>query len=79
MKANQERLPRIRGGKRVVIPCVDWQVDEMFPVRIDQGPIIAPLPREYNEPRDYAFIPVVVVGPDFERATALNPKGRYLC
>ncbi|HWY75127.1 MAG TPA: hypothetical protein VN281_05895 [Verrucomicrobiae bacterium] len=78
MKSEQCRI--VDDRETVNIPCVNWQVDEEFPVRIQQRPAGFPLVRiTYIGLGECPPTPVVIVKSGCEIPSKLNPDGGNLC
>jgi hypothetical protein len=78
MKSEQCRI--VDDGEPVKIPCVNWQVDEEFPVRIQQRTGGFPLVRiTYIGFGECPLSPAVIVESGCETPGTLNTNGGNLC
>jgi hypothetical protein len=78
MESEQDRMAADRGPTK--IPCVNWQVDEEFPVRIQQRPGGFPLVRiTYIGIGECPLTPVVTVESGCDIPGTLNTDGGNLC
>ena len=78
MKSEQRRI--VDDRDTVKIPCVNWQVDEEFPVRVQQRPAGFPLVRiTYIGLGECPLTPVITVESGCEIPGTLNTDGGNLC